>query len=360
MSRPAGPEPRLPAAVSEAARFYLRPVGLTCGKAAEKFAAAGKAKRLAGGPWFFAACEVVLRRPNGFRRTTAALGDIEAWADRLQAQQRDRIGSQLARLTAPRVAPDGAPLTRPLIMGMIDVTSDGRPGGGERFDPEAAVSHGCWLAAAGADLLEVVGDSARHGAQLIAPEAETKRILPVTRGLADLAGIPISIDTRYAEVSAAALRAGATMIGDGAPLIGDPQSPSAISVVRAQQPGGAGTTEPAPGHDELVLEIFDDLEARIEAQLAAGIPHARLIVDPGIDTSGNDGNSIAILNDLALFHSLGCPLLLGLSFDGDDGDQGRAAALRALDRGTQILRTRDVSEIRQILDIWERLIASGR
>ena len=99
MSRPAKLEPRLPTTLSEPVRTYLRPVGLTCGKAAQKLAATGKARRLANGPWFFAACEVVLRAPSkGIKRATAALEDIESWADTLAAPQRDRLRAQLQRL----------------------------------------------------------------------------------------------------------------------------------------------------------------------------------------------------------------------------------------------------------------------
>jgi dihydropteroate synthase len=354
MSRPAKPKPRLPAALSEAARFYLRPVGLTCGKAAEKLAAAGKARRLAGGPWFFAACEVVLRAPpKGTRRTTAALEDIEAWADKLETQQRDRLGVQLERLAAPRYAPCGKPLTRPLVMGTIDVAAD-------RSDSQAAVARGRWLAAAGADLLEVVSISGQHAANLVAPEDETARILPVIRGLADLAGLAVSIDTRSAEVAAKALAAGATMISDGALLPGDSLSLSATTLLRAREPGLPGVINPVPDRDEMVFKLFDRLEARVEANLAAGNPHARLVIDPGVDCDGNDGDSHAILNELALFHSLGCPLLLGLPLDATAGDQGRKAVLRALDQGAQILRAQDVTEIRRVLDFWERLIASGK
>ena len=354
MSRPAKPEPRLPAAVPEAARFYLRPVGLTCGKAAEKLAAAGKARRLAGGPWFFAACEVVLRAPpKGIRRTTAALEDIEAWADKLEAQQRERLGAQLERLAAPRHAPCGKPLTRPLVMGTIDVAAG-------RFDSQAVVAHGRWLAAAGADLLEIVSISGQHAADMIAPEDETARILPVIGGLADLAGLAVSVDTRSAEVAAKALAAGATMISDGALLPGDSRSLSATTLLRAQDKRRPGDIEPVPDRDELVFQLFDRLEARVEAKLAAGIPLARLVIDPGVDCDGNDGDSNAILNELALFHGLGCPLLLGLPRDATTGDQGRKAVLRALDQGAQILRAQDVAEIRRVLDLWERLIASGK
>ncbi len=361
MGRPAAPAPRLPAAPPETARTYLRPVGLTCGKAAEKLAAAGTARRLAGGPWFFAACEVVLRAPpKGIRRATAALEDIEAWAGRLEATQGDRLETQLERLTAPRFAPDGQQLKRPLIMGVIDMALSSDPLGGDLPEPpEAAVAHGRRLAAAGADLLEVVGQSVRHGADAVAPQAETDCILPLIRGLNDLAGVTISVDTLHSEVAMSALAAGAGMISDGAAPTGGPESLSATTVLRAQG-GPADATAPASGREDLVFELFDQLEARIETRLSAGISRANLVVDPGSGPAGKDRDNTAILKELALFHGLGCPILLGLPVDAAAEEQGRKVALHALDQGIQILRTHDVSETRRVLDLWERLIASGR
>jgi dihydropteroate synthase len=195
---------------------------------------------------------------------------------------------------------------------------------------------------------------------MIAPEAQTARILPVIGGLADLAGLAVSVDTRSAEVAAKALAAGATMISDGALLPGDSRRLSATTLLRARERSLPGVIDPAPDREDMVFELFDRLEARVEANLAAGIPHARLVIDPGVDCDDNDGGSHAILNELALFHGLGCPLLLGLPRDAAAGDQGRKAVLRALDQGAQILRAQDVAEIRRVLDFWERLIASGK
>lgn len=360
MGRPATPVPRLPATLPETARTYLRPIGLTCGKAAEKLAAAGKARRLAGGPWFFAACEIVLRAPpKGIKRAAAAIEDIEAWTDRLETPLRNRLLAQLARLAAPRLAPGGGPLTRPMIMGVIEVTSGGEPGGGGPFDPEAAVATGRRLAAAGADLLEVVAPSARLGADVITPRAEAMCILPVIQGLDDLAGIAISIDTRHAEVAEKALAAEASMISDGEVLAGGRRSLSATTVLRAQE-DPADAMIPAPAQEELVFELFDRLEAQVEAKLTAGASHAQLVVDPGFRSAGDRESGVAALNELALFHSLGCPILFGLPAGIVGEDQARTVALRALDQGVQILRTHDVSETRQVLDLWERLIASAK
>ncbi len=350
MSRPAKREPRLPVKVPETARIYLRPVGLTCGKAAEKLVAASSARRLAGGPWYFAACELVLRAPaTGVRRATAALGEIEGWADRLETPLRDRLIAQLDRLAAPRHAPDGRPLTRPLIMGVIDVSSD-------RFDPATAVATGHRLAAAGADVIEVASQSARLGAAAVTPHVEAERILPVIRGLDALAGITIAIDTRHAEVAIDALAAGATMISDGAVLAGTPASKTAMAVLRARD----GVADAMEAQEERVFDLFDGLEAQLEAKLTAGAARAQLVVDPRFSSAGEAESSVSGLKDLALFHGLGCPVLFTLPPDSVGEDQDRAAILGALDQGIQILRTQKVSETRQVVDLWERLIASGK
>ncbi len=357
MSRPAKRELRLPVTVPETARIYLRPVGLTCGKAAEKLAAAGTARRLAGGPWFFAACELVLRAPaTGVRRATAALGEIESWADRLETPLRDRLRAQLDRLVAPRLAPDGGPLTRPLIMAVIDMTPGRDADIGDPFDPAAAVATGHRLAGAGADVIEVASQSARLGAAAVTPHVEAERILPVIRGLDALAGITIAIDTRHTEVAVDALAAGATMISDGAVLAGTPASKTAMAVLRARD----GVADAMEAQEERVFDLFDGLEAQLEAKLTAGAARAQLVVDPRFSSAGEAESSVSGLKDLALFHGLGCPVLFTLPSDSVGEHQHHAATLGALDQGIQILRTQKVSETRQVVDLWERLIASGK
>ncbi len=358
---PAAAGTGLPAALAETARIYLRPVGLTCGNAAEKFLAAGQAKRLAGGPWVFAACEVALRAPEGIRRTVASLAEIEAWADRLAPPLRDGLSAQLGRLTVPRRAPGGGPLERPLIMGVVGVASD----------PEAAVARGRRLAAAGADILEIRGESPRPGASSV----EAAWVRKVLEGLAadpSFGRALLSVETRDPEVMAEALATGAAVVNDLPAPTGDRDNLAAAArsgaqVVLTHGRGESGATSHDPARADTPLEVFDALEVRIDACVAAGIPRARLIVDPGLGFAKRAEDNLAILRALALYHGLGCPVLLDVAredvtdeLDRDFPPRGRlpgslAAAVHALDQGVQILKVRDVAEFRQALDLWQRL-----
>jgi dihydropteroate synthase len=362
---PAAAGTGLPATLAETARIYLRPVGLTCGKAAEKFLAAGQARRLAGGPWVFAACEVAVRAPEGIRRAVASVEEIEAWADRQALPLRDGLSAQIGRLTGPRVAPGGGPLERPLIMGVIDAPSD----------PEAAVAQGRRLVAAGADILEIRGESPRPGASSV----EAAWVRKVLEGLAadrSLGRALLSVETRHPEVMAEALAAGASVINDLPALTGDPRSLAAAAesrahVVLTHARGNSGATNDDPAYADAPLDVVDVLEARVDACISAGIPRARVIVDPGLGLGKRAEDNLAILRALALYHGLGCPVLLDVAREDVTGELDRsfpprgrlpgslAAAVHALDEGVQILKVRDVAEFRQALDLWQRLTGLG-
>jgi len=354
----------LPVTLAETARIYLRPVGLACGNTAEKFLAAGQAKRLAGGPWVFAACEVAVRAPEGIegiRRAVASLAEIEAWVDRLAPRLRDGLSAQLGRLTGPRVAPGGGPLERPLIMSVVDASSD----------PEAAVAQGRHLAAAGADILEIGGEFESTAGSTLG----VARLRPVLQGLAadpSLRRLVLSIDTRDLEILAEGLTAGATVINSLPAPAGSPRILAAIAESEAQvvlthgrSESGATSHDPRPA--DTPFEVFDVLETRIDACVAAGIPRARLIVDPGLGFGKRAEDDLAILRTLALYHGLGCPILLDVAREDAAGELDRAfpprgrlpgslaAAVHALDQGVQILKVRDVADFRQALDLWRRL-----
>ncbi len=357
--------------LSEATRFYLRPLGLTGGTAGRLLVDKGGGRWLAGGPLAFAQCEVAWRSGKGRQRRVASLHEIEGWFADLGPEVRDRIAERLAGLTAPRSAPGGGRLERPLTMAVINATPDSFSDGGEFLDPSAAIAHGRQLAAAGADILDIGGESVRPGAEPVAPEIEAARVEPVLTGLKS-AGPVLSIDTRHAAVMARALAAGAAMINDVSALTSDPDSLTTAaggtaSVVLMHMQGSPATMNRDPAYDDVVLDVFDFLEARVAACLAAGIPPARIIVDPGIGFGKTGAHNLAILRALALYQGLGCPVMVGVSRKGLTGalDRARApkdrlpgslaAALWALDQGAQILRVHDVAETRQALDVWRGL-----
>ncbi len=325
----------------------------------------------------FTSCEIAFRTPETIRRQMAPIGTIESWAEKLATPQGDAVMSRLGLLDAPRQAPDGRALERPLLMGVINATPDSFSDGGEHIGPEAALAHGRGLAAAGADILDIGGESVRPGAVPVDPSVEAHRVLPVLKGLAGagLEGVQLSIDTRHAAVMAAALAEGANIINDVTALTGDAHSlataaSSTAAVVLMHMRGEPETMNLGPADEDAALEVFDGLEARVAACLAAGIPRERIIVDPGIGFGKKGLHNLAILRALTLYHGLGCLLLLGVSRKGLTGDLDRArppkqrlagsiaTALHALGQGVQILRVHDVAETRQAIDVWQGIIGA--
>jgi dihydropteroate synthase len=263
---------------------------------------------------------------------------------------------------------------RPLVMGVVNVTPDSFSDGGDFAAPEAAIAQGKALAAAGADILDVGGESTRPGAEPVAPEEELRRVRPVIEGLRGL-GRPISIDTRHAAVMQGALEAGATIINDVSALAEAESlalaAASGVPVMLMHMPGEPRTMNRAPRYDCVTLDVYDALAARVQACLAAGIPRGRIAIDPGIGFGKWTHHNLAILEALALFHGLGCALLLGASRkrflaratpEGSLPPKARlagslAAALQGAGQGVQILRVHDVAETAQALDLWRALHA---
>ena len=358
----------LPRDIPPTARLYLRPVGLKTGRAED-------ALPLAGGRLTFAACEVIVRDQGSVTRSKATVTQITAWAETAGDPVRRRIATLIERLTAARVDFAGRPITRPLIMGIVNVTPDSFSDGGEHFGPKAAIRHAGELATAGADILDIGGESTRPGADPIAVPDELTRVLPVIGALAGApadAGRPaLSIDTRHADVMAAALAAGAVIVNDVTALTGEPRSLVAARAARAvvlmHMQGEPRTMNESPVYGDVVLDAYDFLEGRVDACVAAGIDRRRLIVDPGIGFGKEGNQNVGILRSLALFHGIGCPIMLGVSRKGLTAAHERdfapkerlpgslAAALFGLARGAQMLRVHDVAETRQAVAVWEAL-----
>lgn len=311
---------------------------------------------LAGGPLWFA--EVVEhRRGAAPRRLPAAALPVDL----------------RARLTAPRAPVSGLSIDRPRLMAVLNVTPDSFSDGGRHLAPERALARARALAAAGADLLDVGGESTRPGALPVAPEEEAARVVPVIAALrAEGFPLPISIDTRNAAVAAAAFAAGASLFNDVSALSHDPASPALaaaaghpVCLMHAQ--GDPRTMQDAPAYDDVLLDVMDFLAARVAAAEAAGIPRDRILVDPGIGFGKTVAHNLALIRGLAMLHGLGCPILFGASrkrFIGALGDApdpatrapgSIAVALEALRRGVQVIRVHDVSETRQAVLLWTAL-----
>ncbi len=368
--------PALPRGFSHQARLYLRPTALVCGAGADAAIEAGIARRLAGGRFAFSALEVFVRDRGEITAAVAPLAEAAAWADALDRPAAGHVAALLERLSAPRAPVLGVPMDRPSIMGVINVTPDSFSDGGDFAEADAAVAEGRALAAAGAAILDVGGESTRPGSDTITAEEELARALPVVEALA-AEGFTVSIDTRRAGVMRAALANGAKIVNDVSALTFDAESLGVVAasgapVVLMHCLGDPKTMQENPVYDHAPLDIYDYLEARVEACEAAGIERARIVVDPGIGFGKTPtGHNLEILQSLSLYHGLGCPLLFGVSrksfigrLAGVDAPKARlpgslAAGLAGLDRGVQIIRVHDVAETAQALAVWTAIAGGG-
>lgn len=269
----------------------------------------------------------------------------------------------------------GFDLTRPLIMGIVNVTPDSFYDGGYHPDPASAIAHGRRLMEEGADILDIGGESTRPGSAAVDTAAEIARVVPVIEALS-AAGAVVSVDTRRAAVMRAASSAGARIVNDITALSGDADSVAAVaetgaSAVLMHMQGEPATMQKDPRYVDAPAEIEAYLAGRVAACRAAGIPADRLAVDPGIGFGKRPQHNLELLAQLDRFHRLGVAVLIGVSRKSFIGMLSRgekapdrlpgslAAALAAVDRGAQILRVHDVGATLQALTIW-RAIAEQR
>jgi dihydropteroate synthase len=357
---------------AEATYLGLRPVGLLTGSAALAALSHGDALRLAGAEAVFTRVEVLARTAGGIVTALAPLSRLRIWAGAQAKEAREQIESQLARLSEKRAGWAGLTFDRPLVMGIVNVTPDSFFfGTGE--DSTKAVALGRSMLAAGADILDIGGESTRPGAAPVPQDEEMRRLEPVVRALAK-DGAVISVDTRKAAVMTAALSWGARIVNDVSALEGsgslDAIARSNAAVVLMHMRGEPGTMQSEPRYDLASLEVADYLARRVAACAAAGVPAHRIVVDPGIGFGKTVAHNLEILARLTLLHGLGCGVLVGLSrkstigrLSGGAPVEARlpgslAGALHALQQGAQILRVHDVAETRQAIAVWQA-IAQG-
>ena len=274
----------------------------------------------------------------------------------------------LETLTRARAPIAGMTMTGPRIMGILNVTPDSFSDGGLFDAPQAALTHALAMQAEGADIIDVGGESTRPGAAEVQTTDEITRTAPVIAAIRAQSAIPISIDTRKADVGSAAIDAGATLINDVAAFTFDPkllevaaQAKQPVCIMHAK--GTPATMQDDPTYDDVLLDVYDFLSERVAAAVAAGIPRDQIIVDPGIGFGKTVPHNLTLLRGIALFHALGCPILLGASrkrFIGTIGGGKDAAdrvsgsvavALFAARRGVQILRVHDIFATKQALDL---------
>jgi dihydropteroate synthase len=257
------------------------------------------------------------------------------------------------------------------LMGVVNVTPDSFSDGGLYLDPEAAVAHGRELAAAGAEILDVGGESTRPGAAVVPCEEELERVVPVIRGLRSL-DRRISVDTSKAAVAGAALDAGAAIVNDVTALRGDSEmgplcAERGATVVLMHMLGDPRTMQDDPRYDDVVAEVRAFLAERMEAAAAAGIAEERIWLDPGIGFGKTSAHNMELLRRLGELRDLGRPLVVGTSrksfigrIDGSAADQRLggtiASSVIAAAQGADVLRVHDVAEMRQALTVAETIL----
>ena len=357
----AGPVGTITRGSSLADGLYIKPMGIIFGDHAKQAVDAGLALPLAGLSAAFTTAELIEGGPGKSE-------SVVARAATLKAMPEPAVAERLHRLSAPRPAFAGVAMDAPRLMGIVNVTPDSFSDGGDFAEAETAVAQAWRLAAEGADFVDIGGESTRPGSDPVSLEDERARVMPVLETLSDLPA-PISVDTRKAAIMTQAGAKGAKVINDVSALTHDPDALSAaaqsgLPVILMHALGDPKTMQDDPRYEDVLLEVFDFLHARVGAAIAAGIPRERIAVDPGIGFGKTLEHNLALLNGLSLFHGLGVPVLVGASrkrFIGTLGDQpdakqrvpgSIAAALIAASQGVQLLRVHDVRETRQALRVW--------
>lgn len=329
----------------------------------------GKVARLAGGLNWFSAVELI--HVDGHRRSSTELLPVEG----IQGRFDDDMAQQWQGLTNPRPALQLGQRTirldQPQVMAIVNATPDSFSDGGQYPNASAAADAGASMAAEGAAIIDVGGESTRPGARSIWEGDEIERVVPVIRQLA-AGGAAVSIDTRKADVMTPAVEAGARMINDVSALTYDARSAEVaanlnVPVVLMHHMGAPEVMQDDPRYDDVLVEVYLLLEQRIAAAVEAGIAREHILVDPGFGFGKKLAHNLELMNGLALFHSLGCPLVVGASrkrtigaLSGEAPADKRlggsiAFALKAVEQGAQIVRVHDVFETVQALKVWRGL-----
>ncbi len=358
--------------IEEGADIYLRPIHFIESPQQHD----GQTAKMAGGMLWFAAIEIIAHQGSGTQRYIVP---VQAWDDALGILP-PKIAARAAllfeRITAPR-----APLhmgeriirlDQPQVMGILNMTPDSFSDGGKNSgDLEVVASAAIAMASAGAAIIDIGGESTRPGAPLVWEGDEIKRVEPIIRQLAS-AGTALSIDTRKAAVMEAAIGAGAAMINDISALLYDDRSveiarAAGVPIVLMHAPSQGSDPHNGGTYHDVVTDVFDWLEARVDAVVAAGIPREKILIDPGIGFGKSLSENLAIVNNLSLYHGIGCPILFGGSRKRMIGALSNEApvdarlggsvylAMKAVEQGAQIVRVHDVPETVQAIHVWRGL-----
>ncbi|PNU04927.1 dihydropteroate synthase [Novosphingobium guangzhouense] len=354
-------------------KLYIRPIALADSPQSEE----GEAIRL-GGAMVWASRFAIIVRENGrvLSRERVSAAQMPAALAALPVDLGAAAEAQwtgLRKIHAPiQCGARTLRLEQPQVMGILNITPDSFSDGGKFMDDAAVASaHAAAMLEAGAAIIDIGGESTRPGAAAVWEGDEIRRVVPMVERLAAM-GAAISVDTRRPGVMDATLAAGAHIINDVSALRYDPRSleiaaASGAPVVLMHAPGKADDLHSGADFADVVLDVFDWLEARRDACVAAGIAAERIIIDPGFGFGLTLMQNLTLFNALPLFHALGHPLLVGVSRKRMIGALSNEApahqrlggsvalAVKAMDAGAHILRVHDVPETVQAVRVWRGL-----
>jgi dihydropteroate synthase len=336
----------------------------------------GMTSRLAGGMIWFSAVEIISDRLGVLQR---AIVPVHAWADAMQELPPEiaaRAEILYSRIIAPRTALQLGQRTirldQPQVMGILNMSPDSFSDGDKiAGNPDFAAESAVAMAGAGAGIIDIGGESTRPKAPLIWEGDEIQRVQPAIQKIAP-SGTAMSIDTRKAAVMEAALAAGAHMVNDISGLLYDDRSlevvkAAGVPVVLMHAPSQSSDPHAGGEYQNVVHDVFDWLENRVDAVVAAGIPREKIMIDPGIGFGKSLSDNLALINSLAIFHAIGCAIVLGASRKRMIGALSNEAsadqrlggsvylAMKAVEQGVQMVRVHDVAETVQAIHVWRGL-----
>jgi len=356
-------------------KYYVQPLAMVRGCSASEALEKEMALPLAGTGLAFSMIKIISRQGQAERTEeilpVSRLKNHLTGLSNIAQQKIERLIENISRpRDLSRLSPR-AEIKVPLIQGILNVTPDSFSDGGQFHTQKQAQAHAEALIEAGADILDIGGESTRPGAAAVSLDEEIGRVIPVVEKLRHYP-VPLSLDSRNAAVMARAIKAGAKIINDVSALSHDKDSLALMAsvdcpVILMHMLSTPDLMQQQPVYDDVLLDIYDYLQDRIETCVRAGISRERIIVDPGIGFGKTLEHNLTLLADLSLFHTLGTPILLGVSRKsfiakasrGEEADQRLAGSLAtaqaAYDQGIQIIRVHDVAETRQALNLWQSI-----
>ena len=350
-------------------KIYVQPLGLVRGP----IHCDRVFKNLTGGDIYFAAVRIISRTKQGLEEEIVSIVDLDNFLKEKSTTVAEKIKTILNNIESPRGAlmlNNGSVIgwKKPVIQGVLNVTPDSFSDGGQYSDIELARPHAHEMISAGADIIDIGGETTKPGAQSVSIKSEKDRVLPVIKNLATL-NFPLSIDSRNAEVMNDAIQNGAHIINDVSALGHDLKSIGVVKkedvpIILMHAQGPPEIMQNNPQYSHILLDIYDYLESRIKMCIDAGIDKNKIIADPGVGFGKTVDHNLEILNGLSIFHGLGVPLLVGTSrksfigkITGEKVAENRvsgsiAAMLLSLEQGVQIVRVHDVEQATQAISVW--------